>query len=74
MVSVDAQDGYVTFNSGELVILRAEDGSVAARQHLQVDGHPVVPLSLARLSDSRLAVGTLDGRILVCALTASPTL
>ena len=69
--ALDADDDfvYVTFNSGELVILRAEDGSVQARQHLQLDGHPVVPLALVRLPDSRLAVGTLDGRILVCALT-----
>lgn len=70
-LDADGDFVYVTFNSGELVILRAEDGSVQARQHLQLDGHPVVPLALVRLGDGRLAVGTLDGRILVCALTAS---
>lgn len=69
-LDADGDFVYVTFNSGELVILRAEDGTVQARQQLQVDGHPVVPLALVRLRDSRLAVGTLDGRILVCGLTA----
>jgi hypothetical protein len=67
-LDADGDFVYVTFNSGELVVLRAEDGSVIARQDLEVDGHPVVPLSLVRLSDGRLAIGTLDGRVLVCAL------
>jgi len=61
---------YVAFNSGELVILRAEDGAVQARQQLQVNDHPVVPLSLARVGADRLAVGTLDGRVLDCSIAA----
>ncbi|GAA3724584.1 hypothetical protein GCM10022225_01860 [Plantactinospora mayteni] len=73
-LDADGDFVYVTFNSGELVILRAADGTVHARQELRVDGHPVVPLSLVRLSPDRLAIGTLDGRILVCSLAALPDL
>ncbi|MFG3419128.1 hypothetical protein ACIBTZ_09440 [Micromonospora sp. NPDC049460] len=74
--ALDADDDfvYVTFNSGELVLLRAEDGAVHARQELRVNGHRVVPLSLVRLSPDRLAIGTLDGRVLVCSLAATPDL
>jgi hypothetical protein len=70
-LDADGDFVYVTFNSGQLVVLRAEDGSVHAREQLQVNGHDVVPLSIARLRDNRLAIGTLDGRVLVCALIAS---
>ncbi|MES5824725.1 hypothetical protein [Streptomyces sp. RG80] len=46
-----ALDGYedtvcVAFNSGELVALRASDGTVLWRQRRDVGGRPVVPLSL----------------------------
>ncbi len=70
--ALDAGDGlvYITFNSGELVILHAEDGNVHRRQDLRVNGHVVVPLSLARLGPGRLAIGTLDGRVLACSLAA----
>lgn len=57
---------YVAFNSGELVALDAADGRELARQHLRVNGHPVVPLSLSARAPDRLVVGTLDGRVLVC--------
>ncbi|WP_128763523.1 hypothetical protein [Micromonospora sp. MW-13] len=73
-LDADGDFVYVTFNSGELVLLRAEDGAVQARQELRVNGHRVVPLSLVRLSPGRLAIGTLDGRVLVCSLAASPDL
>jgi hypothetical protein len=68
--ALDIDDGlvFVTFNSGELVILSAVDGSVRARQELRVDGHPVVPLSLVRRGPGRLAIGTLDGRLLDCSV------
>jgi hypothetical protein len=71
-LDADSDFVYVTFNSGELVLLRTEDGAVHARQELRVNGHRVVPLSLVRLGPDRLAIGTLDGRVLVCSLTASP--
>lgn len=57
---------YVAFNSGEIVALDATDGRELGRQHLQVNGHPVVPLSLSAQSPDRLVIGTLDGRVLVC--------
>ncbi|MEK8107491.1 hypothetical protein NKG94_24480 [Micromonospora sp. M12] len=73
-LDADSDFVYVTFNSGELVLLGTEDGAVHARQELRVNGHRVVPLSLVRLGPDRLAIGTLDGRVLVCSLTASPDL
>lgn len=69
-VDVDADFVYVVFNSGELVILRAVDGAVQTRQQLRVNGHRVVPLSLARVGAVRLVIGTLDGRVLDCSITA----
>jgi hypothetical protein len=51
------------FTSGELVVLRAEDGELIGRQRLTIGGQPVVPLSLAS-SGGRLVIGTLDGRVL----------
>ncbi|HEX8631196.1 MAG TPA: hypothetical protein VF755_23810, partial [Catenuloplanes sp.] len=71
-LDADGDFVYVTFNSGELVILRAEDGSVHVRQELRVNGHRVVPLSVVRSGPDRLAIGTLDGRVLRCAFTATP--
>ncbi|MGI5244585.1 hypothetical protein [Dactylosporangium sp. CA-139066] len=56
---------YVAFNDGELVVLRAGDGSVYTRRELRIDGHRAIPLSLARLDPGRLAIGTLDGRIVI---------
>jgi hypothetical protein len=61
---------YVAFNSGELVVLLAENGAVHARHELRVNGHRVVPLSLTRAGADRLAVGTLDGRVLDCSIAA----
>lgn len=69
-LDVDDDFVYVTFNSGELVVLRADDGAVQTRRQLRVDGHRVVALSLARVGADRLVVGTVDGRVLDCSLTA----
>ena len=71
-LDVDGDFVYVAFNSGELVILRAGDGAVLLRQQLLVNGHRVVPLSLACAGANRLAIGTLDGRVLDCSITALP--
>ncbi|MEU7901719.1 hypothetical protein [Actinoplanes sp. NPDC049118] len=69
-LDADADFVYVAFDSGELVILRAGDGAVQARQHLRVNDHRVVPFSLARAGEDRLVVGTLDGRVLDCSIAA----
>ncbi|MDI6105604.1 hypothetical protein QLQ12_44195 [Actinoplanes sp. NEAU-A12] len=71
-LDVDDDFVYVAFNSGELVILRAEDGAVQVRQQLLVNGHRVVPLSLACAGENRVVIGTLDGRVLDCSITALP--
>jgi hypothetical protein len=68
-LDVDAGFVHVAFDSGELVTLRALDGTVHARRRLRVGGHPVVPLSLARVGADRLAIGTLDGRVLDCRIS-----
>ncbi|WP_406640911.1 hypothetical protein [Amycolatopsis sp. WGS_07] len=61
---------YVTYNSGEIIALDATDGRELGRQQLQVNDHPVVPLSLSAQAPDRLVIGTLDGRVLVCTATA----
>jgi hypothetical protein len=73
-LDADGDFVYVAFKSGELVILHSENGVVHTRQELGVNGHLVIPLSLVRLGPGRLAIGTLDGRILDCSLPASPDL
>ncbi|MFF0154235.1 hypothetical protein [Micromonospora sp. NPDC005203] len=71
--ALDADDTfvYVVFNTGELVVLRTEDGNVHARHELRIAGHPVVPLSLRRIDVGRLAIGTLDGQVLVVPVPAA---
>ena len=59
---------YVAYNSGELVALDAQTGVVLGRQQITVTGHKVVPLSLTLTGPGRLVIGTLDGRLLDCAL------
>ncbi|ONH27506.1 hypothetical protein [Pseudofrankia asymbiotica] len=71
-LDADTEFGYVAFNTGELVILRTDSGEEQHRVALHVDGHRVVPLSLARYGRDRLAVGTLDGRVLDLTVTAAP--
>ncbi|MFC9893599.1 hypothetical protein ACFVMC_07890 [Nocardia sp. NPDC127579] len=70
---VTALDGdentvYVAFNSGELVALDTSDGTVRWRHDLQVSGQPAIPLSLTLTSPEWLLIGTVDGRILDCAV------
>ncbi|MGC4812435.1 hypothetical protein ACLQ29_18075 [Micromonospora sp. DT228] len=71
--ALDADDTFVhvVFSSGELVVLKTEDGNVHARQELRIAGHPVVPLSLTRVAVGRLAIGTLDGQVLVVPVPAA---
>jgi hypothetical protein len=72
--ALDIGDGlvYVAFDTGELMVLRADDGAVLARHELSVGGHRVLPLSLVRSAPGRLAIGTLDGRVLDCSVTVRP--
>ncbi|MCW8379917.1 PQQ-binding-like beta-propeller repeat protein [Streptomyces justiciae] len=67
-VDGDEDTVYVAYNSVELVALNALDGTVRWRQHLTVDGQPVVPLSLELTAADRLLIGTVDGRILDCSI------
>jgi len=62
---VDVIDGdvWATLMSGELVRLDASNGEVRDETALEVNGHPVVPLSLSG-DAGWLAIGLLDGRIL----------
>lgn len=62
---VDVIDGdvWATLMSGELVRLDASNGEVLDETALEVNGHPVVPLSLSG-DAGWLAIGLLDGRIL----------
>jgi hypothetical protein len=71
-LDADGEFVHVAFNSGELVVLRVGDGAVHARHALCIDGHRVVPLSLVRTGSAQLAIGTRDGRVLVCSLDAGP--
>jgi hypothetical protein len=65
-LDIDSELVYVTFESGELVVLQAADGAVLLRTELRVDGHRIVPTSVAVIGARRLAIGTLDGRVLDC--------
>lgn len=52
---------------GEVGLLDVGTGAVLARQHLRIDGLLTPPTAIAVRAD-RLAVGTLDGRVLLLAL------
>ncbi|MEV5877466.1 hypothetical protein AB0L75_25225 [Streptomyces sp. NPDC052101] len=67
-VDGDAETVYVGFNTGELVALRASDGTVRWRQHLKIGDQRVVPLSLELVDPGQLLIGTVDGRILDCSV------
>lgn len=73
-LDADEDTVYAAHRSGEVVLLDALTGSQRGRHRLRVDGHVVVPLSLAAAGAGRLLVGTVDGRILDCdtAPPASP--
>ncbi|MGM1064777.1 hypothetical protein [Saccharothrix sp. Mg75] len=70
-VALDADENhaYVAFASGEVVVLRNDDGAELARLRPEVAGHPVVPLSLCAAGGGRLLIGTFQGSVLDCAVT-----
>ncbi|GIG66421.1 hypothetical protein [Phytomonospora endophytica] len=63
-VDTDGERVYAAFNTGEVVVLALDDGTVLHREELQVRGRPAVALSLAIDGPGRLLAGTVDGRIL----------
>ena len=65
-VGVTYDDGlvYVALITGELLAYHAATGAPLHKSELKVDGHPVVPLSLACFASRCVLVGTMDGRIL----------
>ena len=65
-VGVACADGlvYVALISGELLAYDAATGALRHKSQLEVDGHPVAPLSLACFASRCVLVGTMDGRIL----------
>lgn len=69
-LDTDGETVYVAYNSGALVALDAEDGSVRWHRALEVGGAPTVALSLVLAPQGHLLVGTVDGRVLEC--EASP--
>lgn len=69
-LDADEDTVYAAHRSGEVVALDARTGSPRLRHRLRVDGQVVVPLSLAAAGAGRFLVGTVDGRILDCALLA----
>jgi hypothetical protein len=71
-LDTDGDHVYVTFNSGDLVVLRAADGAVRARHEVRLDGRRVIPLSLAVAGPGHVVIGTLDGRVLACSVDITP--
>jgi hypothetical protein len=71
-LDTDGDHVYVTFNSGDLVVLRAADGAVRARHEVRLDGRRVIPLSLSVADPGRVVIGTLDGRVLACSVDVTP--
>lgn len=67
-LETDGDTVYAACNSGALTALDAGDGTVRWHTDLAVDGAPTAALSLAVTPLGRLLVGTVDGRVLECAL------
>ena len=74
VTAIDEFDGriVVVTNIGELVMIDAESGDILGREErLAIDGHAVVPLSLALEPQGRAWIGTLDGRVIQATLNGS---
>lgn len=74
VTALDESDGriVVVTNLGELVMIDAASGDILGREErLAIDGHAVVPLSLAVEPRGRAWIGTLDGRVIQAILTNS---
>ncbi|MFI6685736.1 PQQ-binding-like beta-propeller repeat protein [Streptomyces sp. NPDC050485] len=67
-LDTDEDTVYVADNSGALVALDADDGSLRWRMDLEVDGTPTVALSLAAVARGHVLAGTVDGRVLECSV------
>lgn len=67
-LETDGDTVYAACNSGALTALDAGVGTVRWHTDLAVDGAPTAALSLAVTPRGRLLVGTVDGRVLECAL------
>lgn len=69
-----SRDGvlFAATNVGEIVQIDARDGRVLSTDRLELDGWPVVPLSLAAAGAHQAWVGTMDGRVALVDLRESP--
>lgn len=71
VTALDESDGriVVVTNLGELVMIDAENGEILGKEErLAIDGHAIVPLSLALERQGRAWIGTLDGRVIQATL------
>lgn len=72
ITAVDESAGRIVAvtNLGELLVIDAVTGEVIAREEqLSIDGHAVVPLSLAFDPHGGMWIGTFDGRVIRATLT-----
>lgn len=66
----DAERLHVVYVTGEVEVLDTRTGAALARHTLRVDGRPVPAACVTyRPGPRRLVVGTVDGRVLDCAVT-----
>ncbi|MFD7812763.1 hypothetical protein ACFV6E_07410 [Streptomyces sp. NPDC059785] len=68
ITAVDAQDGLVHAvlgdGTGELLTLRAAEGTVVRRRTLPLGGHHYAPTCLSVAADGDLVIGTVEGRLI----------
>lgn len=73
VTALDEFDGrvIVVTNVGEVVVIDATSGNILGREErLRIEGHAVVPLSLAVDTHGELWIGTLDGRVIRVVLSS----
>ncbi|MEV6104287.1 hypothetical protein AB0M28_06160 [Streptomyces sp. NPDC051940] len=66
-VDGDEHTVYAAYRSGEVEALNTTDGTLRWRRTAMAHGHPVTPLCLTYAA-GRLLIGTVDGRVLDCAV------